>query len=379
MQTKVIHDIKEIPAADWNALLHDSNPFLRHEFLSALESHYCVNPQIGWQPSHITLYEDNKLIAASPAYVKGHSQGEFVFDWSWAEAYERHDLNYYPKLIVAIPFTPLTGQRLLISDQTNFIAVAEKLISATIETAKSLNCSSSHWLFPNEIEKTALQQQKLSIRLGCQYHWENDDYTDFNHFLNHLSSRKRKNIIKERRQVYEAGVTFRVLHGHEISENEWRIFHQYYCAIYDRKWGAPSLTLAFFREIGQTLAENLVLILAYQHGECIAAALNLRSDDTLYGRHWGCRDYLPALHFETCYYQGLEYCIQHNLKRYEPGAQGEHKIARGFLPTPTWSAHWIAHPDFADAIEEFCCEEQKQMQITIEKLTSHSPYKRSDS
>lgn len=254
--------------------------------------------------------------------------------------------------------------------------LCEQLINTTIELAKNSNFSSAHWLFPTKEETKLFTKQELTTRLGCQYHWHNNGYQSFEDYLKHLNARKRKNILKERRQIEKAGIKFRVLSGNEITQDEWNIFHHYYKTIYDRKWGYPSLTQAFFEEIGNTLPENIVLVLAYKQDECIAMALNLRSDHTLYGRHWGCSEYIPALHFETCYYQGLEYCIKHGLKSFEPGAQGEHKIARGFLPTATWSAHWIGHKGFADAIDEFCQREKNEMEYVIEHLTQQSPFRK---
>jgi predicted N-acyltransferase len=379
MHIEVRDNLDSVSRSAWNYLLVDNNPFLRHEFLFALERHQCVGQTSGWQPQHLIIYDDlGQLIAASPLYLKYHSYGEFVFDWSWAEAYQRNRLAYYPKLVSAIPYTPMTGQRLLTAPGADSRELSKMLINAAISLAEEYDYSSVHWLFPDETQQEFMHQQGLIIRLGCQYHWRNRGYENFDHYLSRFSSRKRKNIIKERRQVQEAGVTFRILHGDEIKSEEWQLFHKFYREIYDRKWGSPSLTPGFFKEIGSTLADQIVLVLAYLDGECIAAALNLRSDDTLYGRHWGCNKQLPGLHFETCYYQGLEYCIQHGLKRFEPGAQGEHKIARGFLPTPTWSAHWIAQPDFRDAIERFCHAEAKEMDAMMHRMMSHSPFHKPD-
>lgn len=376
MRVEIIKQLDDIEPLAWNRLSQGNNPFLKHEFLVALERHNCVGGKSGWLPHHIVVFsESGTLVGAAPLYLKYNSYGEFVFDWSWAEAYQRHGLDYYPKLVGTIPFTPMTGERLLIADDADQNAVRAAIINATIEIAQSCNVSSVHWLFTTVAEKEWLQQHGLAIRLDCQYHWHNRNYKNLADYLDHFSSRKRKNILKERRQVQEAEITFRIVHGPDISADEWRLFHHYYCAIYDRKWGVPSLTLGFFEEIGQTLGEQVVLVLAYQQGECIAAALNLRSDDTLYGRHWGCREQIPALHFETCYYQGLEYCIEHGLKCFEPGTQGEHKIARGFLPSATWSAHWIAHPEFRRAIEEFTLAEQIEIEKRMAALQQLSPFR----
>ncbi len=379
MKISVVDELATIDQQAWNRLVADNNPFLKHEFLSALERHNCVSSECGWQPQHILIHDDNScLIAASPLYIKYHSHGEFVFDWAWAEAYQRNHMVYYPKLVSAIPYTPMTGQRLLIAPEINNAEAGKLLVEATIELAQTNSFSSIHWLFPTEKQKYLFQQQGLSIRLGCQYHWHNQGYESFDHYLSHFSSRKRKNILKERRQVQQLGLDFKIKHGNEVSHEEWQLFHQYYRDIYDRKWGYPSLTLGFFEEIGRTLGQQVVLVQAYRGNECIASALNLRSDDTLYGRHWGCGEQLPGLHFETCYYQGLEYCIQHGLQRFEPGAQGEHKIARGFLPSKTWSAHWIANPQFRDAVDHFTKTEAEEMKAFMQQLEKKSPFQKNN-
>jgi len=376
MDIQVLDSLTSVEATEWNALVADNNPFLKHEFLSALERHDCVSLTSGWQPSHIVIRDDdNRLVAASPLYIKHHSHGEFVFDWSWAESYQRNRLTYYPKLISAIPFTPMTGQRLLVARDDDPNKLRRQLLTATLELLERQGLSSMHWLFPNDEETEWLRQQGLSIRLGCQYHWHNRDYRNFDDYLSHFSSRKRKNVVKERRQVVESGVELVIKHGDEITPQEWQRFHRFYREIYDRKWGFPSLTLGFFEEIGRTLADQIVMVLAYRDSECIATALNLRSDTTLYGRHWGCSEQIPALHFEACYYQGLEYCIEHSLQTFEPGAQGEHKIARGFLPTPTWSAHWMAHAGFHEAVADFTRREEMEMKRVIEELNAQSPFK----
>jgi len=376
MQIKILDNLGSIDRMAWNHLLSDNNPFLKYEFLSALECNHCVNEECGWQPQHIVIYDDNgKLVAASPLYLKYHSYGEFVFDWAWADAYQRNQLAYYPKLVSAIPFTPITGPRLLTAPGVNAEEMGRLLIETTINLAREHNYSSAHWLFPTTSQKNFMQHQGLITRLSCQYHWQNRNYENFDHFLSHFSSRKRKNILKERRQVGAAGVNFRLLNGNEINSEEWQIFYKFYCEIYKRKWGSPSLSLAFFEEISSTLPEQVLLVLAYKDNKCIGAALNLRSDNILYGRHWGCSEQLPGLHFETCYYQGLEYCIKNGLERFEPGAQGEHKIARGFLPTKTWSAHWIAEPQFRQAIEQFTRNEAIEIEKMMLQLENHSPFR----
>ena len=378
MEIAVLDNLLAVEHQAWNRLVKSNNPFLKHEFLSALETHDCVGLSCGWQPQHIVIYDGERLVGASPLYIKHHSHGEFVFDWSWAEAYQRNQLSYYPKLVSAVPYTPMTGQRLLIADDVNQEDISRRLINAAIELAEEHSYSSVHWLFPTTEQKTLLQQAGLIIRQGCQYHWHNHGHQSFDHYLSHFSSRKRKNVLKERRQVAQAGVTFRQLRGDEVSPDEWRLFHKYYREIYDRKWGFPSLSLGFFEEISRTMPDQILLVLAYLNDDCIATALNLRSDDTLYGRHWGCSMQLPGLHFETCYYQGLEYCIQEGLERFEPGAQGEHKIARGFLPTTTWSAHWVANLQFSEAIDRYTRTEAMEMDKMMQRLDEHSPFRKKD-
>ncbi len=369
--------LSDISSEAWNALVQDNNPFLKHEFLFALEQHGCVGGDTGWTPCHLALFDDGQLIAASPQYIKYHSYGEFVFDWSWAEAYQRHGLAYYPKLLCAVPFTPLTGQRLLIAGDYDASAIRQQMIDASIQLAQQLELSSFHCLFPETDDLKVLKQRNdLSLRLGCQYHWHNQDYRDFEHYLSHFSSRKRKNIVKERRQLATFGLRIEIRHGDEMTTELWQRFYQLYCELYDRKWGEPSLTLAFFEALGNTMPDQVVVVLAYRDDDCIAVALNLRSDTTLYGRHWGCSEQIPGLHFECCYYQGLEYCLREGLQGFEPGAQGEHKIARGFLPTATWSAHWIADPGFRKAVDDFCLREQRHMTQVIDQLNEQSPFKR---
>ena len=334
------HDsIDAIPAADWNRLADPDTPFLRHELLAAMERHGCVGEGLGWLPRHLTLRDGRgELVAAAPCYLKLNSYGEFVFDWSWADAYRRCGLRYYPKLVIASPYTPATGPRILVADGPRQDEYAAALIQGSLELAEDLGVSSLHWLFTTEAETRNLEGQGFMRRLGCQFHWDNPGYEDFDHFLGAFSSAKRKQVKRERRRVAEAGIGFRLLSGQEIRDDEWTTFHQLYCSTFDKRGGIPTLSLGFFQEIGRTLADRCLLVLAYHQGEIVAAAFNLVGTRSLYGRHWGCFADFHSLHFEACYYQGLEFCIQRGLSRFEPGAQGEHKISRGFLPTPTWSA-----------------------------------------
>ena len=375
MHTAIIESLAKIPAADWNALVQDQNPFLSHEFLSALERHGCVGERSGWIPRHIVCHDrSGKLVGAAPVYIKLNFYGEFVFDHSWEAAYQRHGLPYYPKLVSAVPFTPATGQRLLLTPGLEE-AIARALIERAMTEVERLGCSSLHWLFPCQADLDRLTAQGLLKRLGCQFHWDNPGYRDFADFLDTLSSKKRKNIKRERRSVYETGLSLEVITGSIATAAQWRTFHRFYCSTFQRRWGFPVFTQAFFEEIGKTLGERIVLVLAQDGKRDVAGAICYRSDTTLYGRHWGCFADYNNLHFETCYYQGIEYCIREGLHRFEPGAQGEHKISRGFLPTLTYSAHWLAHPAFNRAIADFLERETPAMQEYARDLSRHSPYR----
>jgi predicted N-acyltransferase len=368
--------IDQIPAADWNRLAGTDAPFLRHEFLLALERHGCVGPQLGWVPQHLSLCDQGgTLVAVAPCYLKSNSYGEFVFDWAWAEAYARAGLHYYPKLVVASPYTPATGARILTGDDPRRGDYAAALIRGATDLAERLGVSSLHWLFTAEDETAWAQQQGLMRRLGCQFHWHNAGYGSFDDFLAAFSAPKRKNVKRERRRVAEAGICFRRLLGSEVSAAEWELFHRLYCDTFDKRGGYPTLTLPFFCEIGQTMGEQMLLVLAYQGQDLVAAAFNLLGSRTLYGRHWGCFADFHSLHFEACYYQGLDYCISRGLERFEPGAQGEHKVSRGFLPTPTWSAHWIGDSGFRNGIARFLRLETESMLDYIADMTARSPFR----
>ena len=309
-------------------------------------------------------------------YLKDNSYGELVFDWSWADAYQRSGLAYYPKLVVAIPYTPATGQRLLVHPDSDYAIVAQAMITAATEHARNLKVSSLHWLFTNEQDTTLFKQQsEYMLRLGCQFHWHNQNYQSFEDYLSHFSSKKRKKIRQERRRVKDQGISLDVLHGDEADAKQWEIYHRFYNSTFDRKYGYATFSQEFFQEIAETMPRNIVLVLAKHQDEYVAGAFNVRGTQTLYGRHWGCSQEFHSLHFEACYYQGLEYCINNGMQRFEPGAQGEHKIARGFLPAKTWSAHWIADERFKAPIEQFVNHELKGMEHYIAELQEHSPFK----
>lgn len=375
MRLALLDNLATLPAAQWNALAGDDNPFLSHEFLAALERHHCVGAEAGWWPQHLTVEDNGQLLGAVPMYLKNNSYGEFVFDWAWAEAYERARLHYYPKLVAAIPYTPATGPRLLVGDGPQRETVADRLIEGALDHARSLNVSGLHWLFTHETDTQRLERHGLLRRVGCQYHWTNQGYRDFDDFLCGFSAEKRKKIKRERRQVRESGVTLELLNGHQISDKQWDIFHAFYASTFDEKGGIASLTPGFFKELGRTMPGQTLLIMARHGGRYVAGAFFLRGRNTLYGRHWGCNEHFHSLHFEACYYRAIDYCIEHGLKRFEAGAQGEHKISRGFLPTPTYSAHWIAHEGFRNAIEDFLTREKIVMERHMQELAEHSPYK----
>ncbi|HAS52357.1 MAG TPA: GNAT family N-acetyltransferase [Gammaproteobacteria bacterium] len=377
MRLERLECLSDLPAAEWNALVPDQNPFLSHEFLSALERYGCVGEPVGWIPWHITCRDDHgRLLGAAPLYLKTHSYGEFVFDWGWAEAYRREGLPYYPKLVSAIPYTPATSPRLLLAkDQPCPLETAQALVDFTLEEGRRHRLSSIHWLFPTSADLEPLTTRGFLPRLGCQFHWQNRGYRDFQDFLDTLTAKRRKNINRERRLVREAGLELRILSGRELSEAQWSIVHNFYRSTFDRHGGLPTLTLPFFQDIAETLGDQLLLVLAFAQGREVAGAISFRSADTLYGRHWGCRADYDSLHFEACYYQGLEYCIQHGVQRFEPGAQGEHKVYRGFLPTFTHSAHWIAHPGFRRAIADFLDRETPALRDYAQHWLQHSPYR----
>lgn len=375
LRTRLVRHMADIDRDAWNALGAAAYPFLRHEFLLALERQGCLDPRVGWVPHHLVFEdEQGRLRAACPTYLKYNSFGEFVFDWSWADAYRQAGLDYYPKLVVAAPFTPATGPRLLLAPDLRGPACTGPLIETMIGIAGESRVSSLHWLFAND--EALLGSPLLLHRMGCQFHWENRGYAGFDEFLAQLTAKRRKEILRERRQVRDAGVELRRLPGNQVEPELWDLVYELYCTTFAKHGNYPALSAGFFRAIAAGMGEQVLLVLALRDGRIIGAAYFLVGRDTLYGRYWGCSEEIPALHFEACYYQGLEYCMEAGLRRFEPGAQGEHKISRGFLPTPTWSAHWIAHPDFRRAIGQFLQRERRGVQEYMARLDARSPYKR---
>ena len=461
-QIEVRDSLADVPADDWNALDDSGYPFVRHEFLHGLEATGCLGSDNGWYPRYLLLRHigeddvpadgsgsafaddgvptadadedeepragEGELVGAVPTYVKTNSYGEFVFDWSWADAYQRHGLDYYPKLVASIPFTPATGPRLLVRGDQPYAETVRLLAAAVRQFAAGEKYSSAHFLFLTERESEILSggsgmangsaagsgaaggERPASAwqgvgsandgdeehagdadvmlpdggdhlrRLDCQYHWHDGDYTTFDDFLADCTSKRRKTIRRERRHVTEAGLTLSRRRGDTLSAAEWHEVHRLYSSTYDRKWGRPSLSEAFFRRMGETFGEHTLVVLAHDPDDSeparpVACSIMFSGGGTLYGRYWGCRREYNSLHFETCYYQGIEHCIEQGIAHFEPGAQGEHKITRGFVPTLTRSAHWIAHPQFRDAISRFLDEETRHVERRCEGLTELLPFK----
>ena len=358
-----------IDPAEWNALA-GNQPFVRHEFLSALIDSGSACRRTGWLPQILLVRRHGTLVAAMPAFSKSHSYGEYVFDWAWAEAHERHGLEYYPKLLCAIPFTPVRGTRLLAKTTADRTA----LLNLAREAAAPL--SSLHILFPSDDEAAFLGGEGMLMRRSVQFHWRNDGYADFEAFLARMSHGRRKNIRQERRKVRGAGVTFEWLEGEAIRREHWELFHRCYRGTYAAHGSSPYLNLEFFLRIGKTLPRYTALLVASQDSQPIATALFFRDDTKLYGRYWGTLRPLPLLHFECCYYQAIEYAISRKLVVFEGGAQGEHKLFRGLMPVETHSAHWLRHPRFARAIEEFLEREGAGIDRYVNELCEHSPFKK---
>lgn len=376
LRVEIRDRLADIDPQQWDALTGGQEPFLRHVFLDGLERHGCLGRQYGWFPQHVLIFRGEQLVAAAPCYGKTNNYGEFVFDWAWQSAWEQHGHPYYPKLVISVPYTPATGSRLLVHPAAaDADALRRQLLEVALERGRVLGASGVHALFlPTQEVELALQQGWFQ-RMGCQYHWHNAGYADFTDFLEALNAKRRKNVKRERRRVAEQGITFRVRDGHSAEAADWIRFHRFYQDTFHRHMGTPTLSEAFFLQTASSLGRQVVLFEALRDEEILAAALCYRGADTLYGRFWGCQEDLPDLHFETCYYQGIEYCIQEGIARFEPGAQGEHKIPRGFLPRPTASVHAVLTPGFARAVQDFCAREAVAMQERCTQLLQHSPYR----
>lgn len=361
----------------WDACAGTDNPFLTWRFLNALEESGSVSARTGWAPQHLTVEDDDgRVIGCAPMYLKGHSQGEYVFDHGWAQAFEQAGGRYYPKLLIAVPFSPVPGPRLLTHRDLRRDDVLPLLMAGATEAAKQLKVSSLHVNFPTEDEWALLGEHGFLQRTGEQFHWANDSYKTFDDFLGALSSRKRKAIRKEREGAVENGISMHVFTGDEITDEHWDAFFAFYLDTGSRKWGRPYLNRPFFTLLGAAMADRIALVMAEREGRWIAGALNMIGADTLYGRYWGCLEEHRFLHFETCYYQAIDFAIAHGLARVEAGAQGTHKLARGYLPVHTFSAHWIRDPGFRRAVEQFLVRERAAVDQEIEALDEYSPFRR---
>ena len=368
---RLFESLCSVPAQAWDALHDGRNPFVTHAFLSGLEEHGCLRDDWGWSPQHLTLWEGGELVAAAPGYVKTNSHGEFVFDHAWAHAYERYGRDYFPKFLCAVPYSPVTGPRLLARRMEH----SRALLNAMSDLTRTAGLSSAHVNFHTEGEEPAFPAGWLR-RLDVQYHWRNDaGWTTFEEFLGAMDHKHRKNIRQERTKVARAGVTFRIVHGDEASEDDLATMFGFYLQTFAEYGNSPALTLEFIRHLAREMPRSLVVFLAEQDGAAIAGALCLRGGETLYGRYWGAATQLPGLHFEACYYQGIDYCLREGLRVFEPGAQGQHKIARGFLPTFVRSRHFIADPVFAEALGRWCTEEAESVRGYAAMLEAHSPFR----
>jgi hypothetical protein len=378
---KIIEDLREIPAAQWNVLA-GGDPFVSHAYLLALQESGCAMAAFGWQAQFITLWQDGRLIGGMPLYLKMHSVGEHVFDFAWADAYRQHGLRYYPKLVCCVPFTPVTGARLLVSPGHEPSAIKAMLLQAALQFAKDAGVSSLHCLFPDATDTREMQAQGMMLRQDVQFHWhnavpsQNRGYRDFDEFLAALSRDKRKRIRQERRKVQEAGIQLQCVTGEVATVEQWAFFASCYAHTRRIHHSPPALNDDFFQRIGAALPHNTLLVIASREGKPIASALNIVTQDVLYGRSWGAFEFHSGLHFETCYYQAIEFCIARNIKAFEGGAQGEHKLARGFLPETTTSAHWLAQPEFSRAVEGYLQRETGAISEYVDELNDRSPFKR---
>ncbi|MGB1832338.1 MAG: GNAT family N-acetyltransferase [bacterium] len=376
LHQQVFHSLREVPPESWNRLIGDTFPFAEYDYLLALEEGHCVGIEPGWEPRYLTLWEGKQLQAACYLYRKTNSNGEYIFDWDWANAYQRYGQRYFPKLTSAVPFTPATGPKLLVAaDASNPRELQQQLLASALELAQQEGCSSLHFLFIPAEEREIYEAAGLLLRHSFQFHWQNQGYGSFEDFLSRLRSKRRKEILRERRQVQEQGLEVILLRGEEIEPKLCRVMYDFYLTTIDRKWAMPYLSYEFFQYIFTHFRDQLVLALARKQGRWVAGTINYHKGPHLFGRYWGCRQDFRSLHFELCYYRLIEYAIEQGVQRFEAGAQGAHKIQRGFLPNLTYSAHWIAHPAFHRAIGEFIEEEKRSIQSNIEENPELSPYR----
>ncbi|RBP48479.1 GNAT family N-acetyltransferase [Arenicella xantha] len=378
MHIEVHSQISELAAQQWNAMLPSNNPFMRHEFLAGLEQTHCVCPETGWQPAHIAAYaapDRAQLLGVMPCYVKSHSYGEYIFDWAWADAYQRHGLEYYPKLSNAVPFTPATGERILTATSADASQVELALIEHAMELVTQTNLSSFHSLFCTSQQAARFAASGLLSRHSTQFHWHNDHYATFDDFLAKMSSKKRKNIKRERRRVQEAGIQYRWLTGAELSVETAHKMYQFYARTINHYGAQSYLNREFFEYLAKHFSQQTLFLFAEHNDVIVAGGLYFRSDDTLYGRYWGANQQYHSVHFETCYYQAIDWCIEHGFQRFEAGAQGEHKLARGLEPVLTYSAHYLGDPSFQNAVSDFLQTEQQHIAHYQSVMASHSPFK----
>jgi predicted N-acyltransferase len=368
---KIIENLADIPAADWDALA-GGDPFISHAYLYALQESGCATAQFGWQAQFLTLWQGGRLLGAMPLYLKMNSYGEHVFDFAWADAYRQHGLRYYPKLVCTVPFTPVTGKRLLAATSD----VRELLLSSALQFAKESGVSSLHCLFLDESDSREARAQAMMLRQDVQFHWHNAGYRDFEDFLAALSRDKRKRIKQDRRKVQEAGISLQCVTGENATADQWAFFASCYAHTRQTHYSPPALNDDFFQRIGAALPQHTLLVIASREGRPIASALNIVTRDVLYGRSWGAFEFHSGLHFEACYYQAIEFCIARGIGTFEGGAGGEHKLARGFLPVTTRSAHWLAHPQFARAVEDYLQRETNAISKYVDELNEKSPFKR---
>jgi predicted N-acyltransferase len=370
--TRIARSLADVDASQWNALIRDGAPLLRHEFLLALEESGCATTATGWDARHVLHFDaTGRLAGAMPLYLKPHSWGEFVFDFAWAEAYHRLGLGYYPRLVSAVPFTPATGPRILASGD----AARAALIAGAREQLAGLGASSLHLLFPDAADRATLTDAGLMRRLDCQFHWHNEGYSEFEEFLAAFTAEKRKKFRRERRRVRESGIECRTLHGGELDERMIDDVYGLHAETFARYGNAPYLNRDFFARLARALPETLVVEMASRHGVPIACAVSLRGNDTLFGRYWGASGDYHSLHFELCYYRGIEYCIRERIARFEPGTQGEHKLLRGFMPSPVWSLHEIADARFAAAIGGWLARERARRRAWLRAAVRHLPFR----
>lgn len=377
MHIELIADIGEVEADAWDALVGDSDPFVEHRFLKALEDSGSVGAGTGWHPAHVTVWDGPALVAALPLYAKGHSYGEYIFDWGWASAAERAGIAYYPKLVSMVPFTPVTGRRFLFRSDQTLQSVVEPLLSGAFAAADKLNASSLHLLFLSDEErKEATRDPRLRPRLSMQYHWQNDGYGCFDDYVARFRSSLRKQVRKERKRAQGAGLEIRTLHGPELSNADWRALSAFYFDTCHKRGSGPYLTDGFFDRLRGSDAARVLAVLACDGDHPVAGTLNFVKGDRLYGRYWGCTQEYDALHFECCYYRLIEYAIEHGIQHFEAGAQGTHKLRRGLMPAAIHSAHWVAHAGLREAVVDFLPREAASVQQEMAELAAHGPFKR---